>query len=439
MNIIQILSWLAEYSLQIVLLIGICLPLPRLMRIRNPEVRLFFYYGLLVSVLCLPFVPEFARPLTGAAGVSEIVIRTTYSSTANPAQIEDVLLPVLLAILISVAVGRIVMLGVGYLVLSVYRSHAREVEVLPRETDFYGVHSGICAEIRISDRVKAPLSFGWIRPTILLPEQFYKLPTDQQRAVLWHELIHLKRGDWLFVVFEQFIRALLWFHPAIRMLLGRIDLSREQVVDRQVVLLTGASDTYLRSLYSIAKAFRQTSVAPMIPFIRRGHLKQRVALLRQEVSMTNARRFFMSLFLFLVVATTALIAASTVGISTGPGLSEVVPRATSNPGFQEEEQAEPGGAITIQDETNVKIKLVKRVNPVYPEEAKKEGLTGSAVLTLKIGKDGKVIETSVKESAHELLDQAAVEAVHQWEYTPPVLDGEPVEVLATVTIAFKLN
>jgi len=48
----------------------------------------------------------------------------------------------------------------------------------------------------------------------------------------------VRRGDWIDEVFEEGVRTLFWIHPAVRWLIGRIQLNREQVVDRAVTELT---------------------------------------------------------------------------------------------------------------------------------------------------------------------------------------------------------
>jgi protein TonB len=55
-----------------------------------------------------------------------------------------------------------------------------------------------------------------------------------------------------------------------------------------------------------------------------------------------------------------------------------------------------------------------------------------------IGADGKVSDVRVLRSI-PLLDQAAMDAVRQWEYAPTVLNGTPVPVLMTVTLNFTLT
>ena len=83
-------------------------------------------------------------------------------------------------------------------------------------------------------------------------------------------------------------------------------------------------------------------------------------------------------------------------------------------------------------------KLLKRIAPAYPEEAKADGIQGTVVLDVVVGTEGGVIETEIKESV-PLLDEAAVAAVSQWKYTPTFLNGQPVEVVLTVTVKFALN
>ena len=81
---------------------------------------------------------------------------------------------------------------------------------------------------------------------------------------------------------------------------------------------------------------------------------------------------------------------------------------------------------------------VKHVDPVYPDEAKAAGVSGVVIIEITVGTAGSVVEASVLRSI-PLLDQAALDAVSQWEYEPTVLNGEPVEVLMTVTVNFALT
>jgi TonB family protein len=77
----------------------------------------------------------------------------------------------------------------------------------------------------------------------------------------------------------------------------------------------------------------------------------------------------------------------------------------------------------------------KDVKPVYPAIARSARVAGEVTIEATIGPDGKVMDAKVVRSI-PLLDQAALDAVLQWEYTPTLLNGVPVPVLVTVTINF---
>jgi beta-lactamase regulating signal transducer with metallopeptidase domain len=138
-----------------------------------------------------------------------------------------------------------------------------------------------------------------------------------QEAILVHEWVQVERGDWLATAFEQMVRAILWFHPAIPFLLDRIQLSREQTVDSAVVQYTGRTRIYLESLCHAASTFRRASLAATIPFMRASHLRQRVVALTEEVCMSQCRQACVCAV--LVVAAAALSAAAAVVARPAPG------------------------------------------------------------------------------------------------------------------------
>lgn len=100
---------------------------------------------------------------------------------------------------------------------------------------------------------------------------------------------------------------------------------------------------------------------------------------------------------------------------------------------------EQEGQIGISDETEVKTRLIKRVNPRYPDEAKKEGIAGKVLCKVRADENGRVAEVKIQESPHDLLSSAAVDALVQWVYEPVEKDGKPVSFWLTVTINFQLK
>ena len=83
-------------------------------------------------------------------------------------------------------------------------------------------------------------------------------------------------------------------------------------------------------------------------------------------------------------------------------------------------------------------KKIKHVAPVYPDDALAARVQGVVILEAIIDENGDVFDAKVLRSV-PLLDQAAVDAVRQWRFTPTLLNNAPVQVIMTVTVNFTLN
>ena len=76
--------------------------------------------------------------------------------------------------------------------------------------------------------------------------------------------------------------------------------------------------------------------------------------------------------------------------------------------------------------------------PVYPAAARAARVEGDVFIEAVIGVDGRVQDMRLLRSI-PLLDRAALDAVSSWLYTPTILNGQPVPVILTVTVRFRLN
>jgi len=81
---------------------------------------------------------------------------------------------------------------------------------------------------------------------------------------------------------------------------------------------------------------------------------------------------------------------------------------------------------------------VRDARPGYPAVARAARVQGTVVIETTIDATGRVIDARVTRSI-PLLDEAALEAVRQWEFTPTLLNGQPVAVVMTVTVRFQLE
>ena len=81
---------------------------------------------------------------------------------------------------------------------------------------------------------------------------------------------------------------------------------------------------------------------------------------------------------------------------------------------------------------------IKNVAPVYPEPARNARVQGVVILEITLDGTGHVSEAKILRSI-PLLDQAALDAVRQWEYEPVLLNGAPVPIIMTATVNFSLG
>jgi protein TonB len=108
-------------------------------------------------------------------------------------------------------------------------------------------------------------------------------------------------------------------------------------------------------------------------------------------------------------------------------------------GIPEAPPPPPPPAAPVRVGGNIKPPTKTRdVKPTYPAIAQSARVQGIVIIEATIGTNGRVTNTKVLRSI-PLLDQAAVDAVKQWEFTPTTLNGVPVPVIMTVTVQFTLQ
>ena len=83
--------------------------------------------------------------------------------------------------------------------------------------------------------------------------------------------------------------------------------------------------------------------------------------------------------------------------------------------------------------------VITRVEPVYNETARKDRVSGIAIVQAMIDETGKVREAMILRNLPDGLGQAAADAVSQWQFSPALRDGKPVPVVFNLTVNFKLD
>jgi len=132
----------------------------------------------------------------------------------------------------------------------------------------------------------------------------------------------------------------------------------------------------------------------------------------------------------------ALLVACLAFAASGPAVGQAQDPSSPPPSPQAQAQPEVPKRLHVSASITSGL-LIKKVQPLYPEKARKNGIKGIVDLDAEISKDGDVTHLSVI-SGDPLLAQAAIDAVRQWKYRPFLRNGQPMDVESAVRVAFTL-
>jgi TonB family protein len=333
-------SNLAFWNAQVALLVLAAGLLVQLLRIRQPRVLLIFWRALLAISLLLPLLEPWRHPpglAATSAGPDLVFVGAvpTYSPAPPHWHFPGVLFAEILgAVILLGIVARLTILAMGLLKLRHFRETSWPV---PADAESAAADPAAAleqmravvrahAEFRLSSRVPSPVTFGFARPVILLPERFLHLQPRFQCAIACHELLHVRRHDWAHHFAEEILRAIFWFHPAVAWLIARLRLAREQVVDLEVVRITEARKPYVQALLEFTSGRSRIAAIPAPPFLAERQFAERVALILKEARMSR-KRLMVSLATIACSLTLAVVlAAWAFPLKGAPRLPQNAPR-----------------------------------------------------------------------------------------------------------------
>lgn len=401
------------YALQILMVVATATVADWAFGARTARGRLAFWRAVVVACLALPMLPALTW-LSPAAARLQFEGLATFTSRTAVATGDTA--PSLIAIVLLLgALARGAYLACGVLRLRSLRASSTPIRVDPNVEH---VLRRLAPRVSLAShpKVQQPVTFGVRRPLILVPQRLVYLSPDVQRTILFHEVFHVLRHDWLHLMAEQVVRAIFWFHPAIWWVIDRVQLAREQCVDELVVEATGERQIYMNTLLS----FGDVAAAPVAATFRgRHHLSHRIRALASPRPRSLVRDRCAAAFL-LVTVLTATTAATSLRSLQGDASKETV--------------HEPGNGVTLPI-------VVREVQPQYTDAAKQARVEGKVLLSCVVTKEGKVDRIAVDRSLDKQfgLDEAAVAALTQWAFKPGTKDGQPVAIRIHVEMTFALK
>lgn len=407
---------LAAYSAQIAVLAVTAAAAAYLFRLDTPRVAVRYWQAVLAACFALPLLQTWTSEPGQAVQASIQFISTSTGTAAGDSRPMDPA-EMVLAIIAAGSVLRLAWLCLGLLRLRSVTGRAEPATSLAALSTQLQADLGARAELLLSDDVEGPATVGVRRAVILVPRRIVDLPQVVQRAVLCHELMHVRRRDWLVTVAEEVWCALLWFHPGVRLIASRACLARETLVDEAVITHTRDRRAYAEALLAFSNS--QPQLIGATALIGRRQLSQRISLIAQEVAMSRSRVASLLALSAAIVAAATLSAANSVPMVGALQAPEV-------------QVHKPGNGVTLPV-------VVKEVKADYPREVLPEKVQGSVWMRCVVLANGKVGDIEVTRSLHPRLDREAGRALTQWEFKPGTKDGKPVPVEVTIEMTFTLK
>ena len=234
------------------------------------------------------------------------------------------------------------LVGIVRLAILSTRSHALLIDAWNSDLCALAESFSVSRPVRLlqhADSDATPLTWGLLRPAILLPRGASDWPAERRRIVLSHELAHIDRGDWLWHICGELVRALYWFHPLAWIASAGLRHESERACDDAVLNSGIPVCEYADELLALASALTNSraGVSPGLAIARSTNLERRfAAMLNPSLNRYASRTSKMitrlaALCLLLPLAALHLPAQNAAGNFTGTiydASGAVVPNAT---------------------------------------------------------------------------------------------------------------
>lgn len=258
---------------------------------------------------------------------------------------------------------------------------------------------------------------------VILPAELVRdAGDDALTAAIGHELVHVRRRDYLLNLIYEIIFLPLSFHPAAALMRRRITQTRELRCDELVAELLLHPEVYARSLVQLAGS--------AMPFARRARtvtvgiadadiLEVRIMSLLGRTKLSVRRNRFVLIASMVLLALPCAAAASfRFNVNVNRSLSQ-----------------EPDNSRPNQRER--KARLIYHTEPEYTEDARAKNIEGRVGLSLTVGADGVVRDVEVTKPLYPSLDQSAAAAARNWRFEPYLKDGQPTAKQMSVEVYFS--
>lgn len=264
-----------------------------------------------------------------------------------------------------------------------------------------------------SPNLQSPITFGIVKPLILIPEPWHSWSQSEKLTVLRHEIAHVKRQDWVANIIFGVLASLNWFNPFIWLLRTKVHAEAEHDCDVTVLNLGSPKYAYAGQLLSLARGNKSGSALMhgTASMIEVGELTDRIdAILNYRARQTESTSWFIK-----AILVTTLGFASFVSF---------------------------GKAVTVEDAAMFReAQLVYTEQPIYVSSKVFNGLEARTRLRFDVDEQGRVIAESIKvlrSSSPDVMVPPTIAAIKQFRFQPRIEHGQAV-VAADMEYEFSIG
>lgn len=389
----------------------------KLWRMKHPQVGQIVWRAVLIAALSMPALMQQELFVLPAASpqFSIVQLDATVFPPADRVEWTAVALEIYAAVALVLLLRQIAGLA------RALRIRARAV---PLHADWIGA-----ADVRVSAELRAPAT---IASTILLPPDHVNWSEPQRAAVMAHEGTHVVNRDFLFQLLGQLHQVAFWFSPLAWLLPRLLGMASEQMSDDAAIREVGDRSAYAQQLIDFARGSQRSH--SLVSMARPATMAKRIERIVSEHALaapfSGRRRMVLAAALIPLIAGVASCS------------SDDKPQAQSVADTPLEPAA-PLPDITAPP-ANARLprsnKAFPLSQPVYPQQARSAGQTGTVVLQLYVLEDGSVDDVRIKQSSSfARLDYAAANESLNWKLDPGTVEGKPQAMWGQFAVTFKLD
>ena len=274
-------------------------------------------------------------------------------------------------------------------------------------------------------------SFSWARTIVISRKDLAENP-----AMLLHEQAHIRKGHTVDTLWFLGVVLIHWFNPLVWITLSELKLLHEYEADESV--LHQGIDATQYQLLLVRKAVGDKRFSLANGF-QHANLKNRIDMMLKTPSSAWRRLAWLAILPFLAGA---MFLCNPVRAKVVSGQPEIFPEMTAQ--APDTTQVVPFSSLDVKPTFNggdaSGFGIWVNENLQYPKTAYEAGAQGRVVIQFTIGKDGKVGDAKVVRGAHPDLDAEALRVISSSpDWTPGYVDGQPVNVMYTFPVVFRLR